>query len=279
MSKTTGTRMCLQRAIEQAKRLAIFPMLIMAMLFGAVTTSATADEGLESLKGGLFHRKGWISPEIHRKRLSQSKTQAQSSNRSRGVAASRRRSSSRRAARKNVRTGARRATSKPRVVSIPKPTRTRRSRSRIPKRVVRRAERNVKRAERQKTRRSRKRTRVASLGNAGVTKQRRKSLTGGSARVQWVARAGCLAGRLKAAINHVARHYGRVRVNSTCRSRRHNRRIGGARQSLHLSGRAADIRVFGNVRGAAGYLRRVAGGYKHYGGGLFHIDTGPKRTW
>jgi uncharacterized protein YcbK (DUF882 family) len=84
---------------------------------------------------------------------------------------------------------------------------------------------------------------------------------------------------LHAAINHVARYYGRVRVNSTCRSRRHNRRVGGAPQSYHLRGHAADIRVFGNVRAAARYLRRVAGGYKHYGGGLFHIDTGPKRSW
>jgi uncharacterized protein YcbK (DUF882 family) len=107
----------------------------------------------------------------------------------------------------------------------------------------------------------------------------KQSVTGGSARINWVASSRCLTARLKAAINYVARNYGHVRVNSTCRSRRHNRRVGGARRSYHIGGRAADIRVVGNVRAAARYLRRVVGGYKHYGGGLFHIDTGPKRSW
>jgi len=129
---------------------------------------------------------------------------------------------------------------------------------------------------------NRKRIRVASLG-AGVSipqaeNRSRRSITGGSG-VRWVARSGCLNGRLKAAIYHVAQNYGRVRVNSTCRSRRHNRRVGGARRSWHLSGNAADIRIWGNVRRAARYLRSVAGGYKHYGGGLFHIDAGPRRSW
>jgi len=50
-------------------------------------------------------------------------------------------------------------------------------------------------------------------------------------------------------------------------------------RSYHLTGDAADIRIWGNVRGAARYLRTVVGGYKHYGGGLFHIDTGPRRSW
>ena len=77
----------------------------------------------------------------------------------------------------------------------------------------------------------------------------------------------------------MALNYGRVRVNSTCRSRRRNRRAGGARRSYHLTGDAADIRIWGNVRAAARYLRSIAGGYKHYGGGLFHIDTGPRRRW
>lgn len=142
-----------------------------------------------------------------------------------------------------------------------------------------------------KSRRSQRPVRVASLGNAIPSSTASKptpgrtltsppkSITGGARGVTWVAQAGCLNGRLKAAIYHVARNYGRVRVNSTCRSRRHNRRVGGARRSLHLSGNAADIRIWGNVRAAARYLRQVAGGYKHYGGGLFHIDTGPKRSW
>ena len=36
-------------------------------------------------------------------------------------------------------------------------------------------------------------------------------------------------------------------------------------------------RVHGNVRSALAYLRGAVGGLKHYGGGLFHIDTGPRR--
>ena len=144
-----------------------------------------------------------------------------------------------------------------------------------------------RKVRKRKSRRRSRRVRVASLGNsfryaAGTKRGRKrklKSITGGSRGVRWVASSRCLNGRLKAAINHVARNYGRVRVNSTCRSRKRNRRAGGARRSYHLSGNAADIRVWGNVRAAARYLRRIAGGYKHYGGGLFHIDTGPRRRW
>lgn len=95
----------------------------------------------------------------------------------------------------------------------------------------------------------------------------------------WSASAGCLAGNLRAAVYEVARRAGRVRVNSTCRSRSRNRRVGGASRSWHLTGQAVDLRVFGNIRAAAAYLRSRGGGYKHYGGGLFHIDNGPKRTW
>ncbi|MCB1510288.1 MAG: DUF882 domain-containing protein [Hyphomicrobiaceae bacterium] len=150
---------------------------------------------------------------------------------------------------------------------------------------VRSRRRRIRRARtqhRRKARHSRRRIRVASLGGSfspRIDRGRRRGITGGSGRVQWVASAGCLNRRLRAVVYHVARNYGRVRVNSTCRSRRHNRRVGGARRSHHLNGNAVDFRVFGNVRGAARYLRSAAGGYKHYGGGLFHVDTGPRRSW
>ena len=74
---------------------------------------------------------------------------------------------------------------------------------------------------------------------------------------------------------------GSVTVNSTCRSRRHNARVGGARRSQHLTGNAVDFRVRGSNRAVYAYLRShgQVGGLKHYGGGLFHIDTGPRRTW
>jgi hypothetical protein len=107
----------------------------------------------------------------------------------------------------------------------------------------------------------------------------KQSVTGGG--VRWVASASCLNGTLRSLVHQVAASYGSVTVASTCRSKGHNRRVGGARHSHHLTGSAVDFRVHGNVRGAIAFLAgpgRV-GGYKHYGGGRFHIDTGPHRTW
>lgn len=108
----------------------------------------------------------------------------------------------------------------------------------------------------------------------------RKSIASGGG-VRWVASSGCLNGTLRAVVNRVAASYGSVTVSSTCRSRGHNASVGGARKSQHLTGNAVDFRVHGNVRGAYAYLAgpgRV-GGFKHYGGGLFHVDTGPVRSW
>lgn len=102
----------------------------------------------------------------------------------------------------------------------------------------------------------------------------------GGGNVNWVASSGCLNSTLKSVIYQIAANYGPVRVNSTCRSRRHNARVGGAGKSWHLKGMAADIRVFANVSGTYAYLRSSSvGGIKHYGGGLFHIDMGPRRSW
>jgi uncharacterized protein YcbK (DUF882 family) len=107
-----------------------------------------------------------------------------------------------------------------------------------------------------------------------------KSLSGGSG-VRWVAPASCLNGALKSVVAQVAANYGAVTVNSTCRDRKRNARVGGARKSHHLTGNAVDFRVRGNIKGAYAFLRShgSVGGFKHYGGGLFHIDTGPRRTW
>jgi Peptidase M15 len=103
-----------------------------------------------------------------------------------------------------------------------------------------------------------------------------KSLSG--ANVSWVASAGCLHPQLKIVVAEVAAAYGTVTVNSTCRSPGHNAAIGGAEHSYHLSGNAVDFRVHGNIAGAAAFLQGRVGGYKHSGGGLFHIDTGPRRA-
>lgn len=103
------------------------------------------------------------------------------------------------------------------------------------------------------------------------------SLSGGGG-VRWVASAGCLNPTLRSVVASMAR-FGGVTVSSTCRSHAHNRRVGGAPRSHHIGGNAVDFRVHGNVGAAYAALRSMAGvgGLKHYGGGLFHVDTGPRR--
>lgn len=121
---------------------------------------------------------------------------------------------------------------------------------------------------------------VASLGGGEEFAAPRpsRSISGGG-NITWAANAGCLNGSLRSAVAHVASNYGAVTVNSTCRSAGHNASVGGAPKSYHLSGDAVDLRVHGNISGAASYLASLGGGYKHYGGGLFHVDTGPRRPF
>jgi hypothetical protein len=122
---------------------------------------------------------------------------------------------------------------------------------------------------------------VASLGGRGgdfTAPKPGRSLSGGG-NVRWVADSGCLTGSLRSAVSSVAANYGSVTVSSTCRSAGHNARVGGAPKSYHLTGNAVDFRVSGNISGAASYLAGLGGGYKHYGGGLFHVDTGPRRPF
>jgi len=82
-------------------------------------------------------------------------------------------------------------------------------------------------------------------------------------------------------LSEVAALFGAVRVNSTCRSKAHNARVGGASRSYHLTGNAVDFRVAANTASVSRFLlaKKTVGGFKHYGFGLFHIDTGPRRTW
>lgn len=91
----------------------------------------------------------------------------------------------------------------------------------------------------------------------------------------------CVPKKLRSVIYQVARKFGHVTVNSTGRSRRHNRRVGGARQSYHIGCRAVDFRVNGKSRGLYRYLRNhpYVGGLKRYRSGFYHIDNGPRRSW
>lgn len=91
----------------------------------------------------------------------------------------------------------------------------------------------------------------------------------------------CLPNRLKSVMNSVAKKYGRLTINSTYRSPRHNRRVGGAKRSWHKKCAAVDFRVHGRHRGLSRYLRNhpYVGGLKRYRSGYYHIDTGPRRSW
>jgi hypothetical protein len=120
---------------------------------------------------------------------------------------------------------------------------------------------------------------VASLGGSYIPSERPAGSLSGGGGIRWIASAGCLASSLRSVIAEVAARFGSVTVNSTCRSRGHNARVGGAPRSLHLTGDAADFRVHGNVGAVAAFLRGRVGGMKHYGGGLFHIDTGGRRPF
>lgn len=130
--------------------------------------------------------------------------------------------------------------------------------------------------------RKKRNVRVASRGNeAFEPRPSRRSVTGGGGGLTWAASSGCLNGTLVSLVQDVASSYGPITVSSTCRSKGHNASVGGAQHSHHLTGDAVDFRVHGNVSGAIAFLRSngSVGGFHHYGGGLFHIDTGPKRTW
>jgi hypothetical protein len=124
-------------------------------------------------------------------------------------------------------------------------------------------------------------TMLASLGRELMLPipQEQPSLSG--APIRWVASPDCLAMPLRTVLVELAQSFGRLQVNSTCRSHRHNARVGGAKRSFHLTGQAADFRVSSSPSAVLAFLRArgEVGGLKHYGGGLFHIDTGPRRTW
>ena len=118
----------------------------------------------------------------------------------------------------------------------------------------------------------------SNLGRTSVSRDTSKSLSGS---IIWQASASCVPSQLRGVLNDVASSFGPVRVSSTCRSASSNRAAGGASKSYHLSGQAVDFRVLNGSGGVYAHLARHSsvGGLKHYGGGLYHIDTGPRRSF
>lgn len=102
-------------------------------------------------------------------------------------------------------------------------------------------------------------------------------------RIHWLPKASveCLATPLRGVLTELAAAYGPITVRWTCRDKQLNARVGGAKRSYHLTGNAVDFNMTGNFRAILAFLkaRKDVGGLKHYGGGAFHIDTGPRRTW
>lgn len=94
----------------------------------------------------------------------------------------------------------------------------------------------------------------------------------------------CLKPALVKTLRQIERHYGkRVVVTSGYRSPSHNRRVRGARKSLHMACAAADIQISGVGKWElARYARTMAG---RGGVGTYchtesvHIDVGPERDW
>ena len=75
-------------------------------------------------------------------------------------------------------------------------------------------------------------------------------------------------------------HFGKpVTINSGCRCKEYNKKIGGAEHSQHLLGKAADI-VIKDVspKEVQEYFNNINGGLGAYST-FTHIDVGQKRRW
>lgn len=100
-------------------------------------------------------------------------------------------------------------------------------------------------------------------------------------RIHYNAPEKCVPGQLKTVLKRVAEKYGPITVNSTFRSQKSNRKVGGKKRSWHLKCAAVDFRVHASTKGLLSYLQKQkeVGGYKRYKSGFYHIDIGPRRTW
>jgi uncharacterized protein YcbK (DUF882 family) len=115
-------------------------------------------------------------------------------------------------------------------------------------------------------------TNLARRGTHGLLLQRKS------------VKVGCFPRKLVSLLKRVERKFGRTPiVTSGYRSRRYNRLIRGAKNSMHITCKAADIQVKGVSKWTlARYLRTLpgrggVGTYCHTAS--VHIDIGTKRDW
>lgn len=93
----------------------------------------------------------------------------------------------------------------------------------------------------------------------------------------------CLPQKLRGFVNELRNRFGNVEINSAMRNRNHNRQVGGARRSQHLSCNAIDFNIPGvskrDVRLflIANFSGR--GGIGFYCNDRFHLDVGAARQW
>lgn len=138
----------------------------------------------------------------------------------------------------------------------------------------------------------RKRKSLPKTGNTGKnTASIELATAGGMARglpagLQLASRnvqVGCLKPALISLLNKVQNRFGRtVVITSGYRSPSHNRKVKGAKSSLHMSCAAADIQVNGVSKWeVAKFVRSLPnrGGVGTYSHKSVHVDIGPRRDW
>ena len=150
--------------------------------------------------------------------------------------------------------------------------------SNIGKTVHTRKIRKTRKVVYSKTRRALQRTRINSLRRLPAPRHHAKTTT---SRIRG---SRGLNPRLRRLLAVVSRHYGRsLVITSGCRSARHNRRVGGARRSMHLHCKAADFKVPGiskaSLRRYVSTLRGRGGVGTYCGRNIVHLDVGPRRSW
>lgn len=95
---------------------------------------------------------------------------------------------------------------------------------------------------------------------------------------------GRLDPRLVVLLGQIESHFGgKAVISSGCRSEEHNRAVGGALHSFHLTCMAADISIAGvstqAIRDYAMNLEGRGGVGTYCSTPIVHVDVGPRRQW